>query len=144
MSEVLQHANMFCRYRGIISRCYYAKEGTRAWRNYRGRGIRMCDRWLHGEGGLTGYECFVADMGLPPERMDLDRKDNDGNYEPSNCRWLTRSENLKNRRPEFSLCRMGHPPSVGRSSSGNCLLCKSAYDRRRYAAKKGAGCAQPA
>ena len=61
---------------------------------YGGRGIRICDRW-NGKGKFVN---FLADMGERPDGMTLDRKETDGNYEPSNCRWATASEQTKNRR----------------------------------------------
>ena len=76
----------------MIARC----ENTKATRfdAYGGRGITVCDRWRH------DFVAFLADMGpRPSSRHTIDRfPDNDGNYEPGNCRWATMKEQGRNKR----------------------------------------------
>ena len=65
------------------------------WKYFGGRGIKVCDRWS----GRDGFPSFLADMGDRPPGLSLDRTDNEGNYEPANCRWATWTEQVNNRRP---------------------------------------------
>ena len=72
------------------ARCFNPK--ATGYKNYGGRGITVCKRWLH------SYANFLADMGRCPAGLTLERKNNDGNYTPKNCKWATRSEQMANRR----------------------------------------------
>lgn len=74
----------------MIQRCENPKNP--AFDRYGGRGITVCKRWHQ-------FVNFLEDMGRRPSDRSLDRKNNDGNYERRNCRWATRSEQMKNRRP---------------------------------------------
>ena len=74
----------------MLQRCF--NPHSKAYLYYGGRGITVCERWLI-------FENFYADMGDPPPGMSIDRIDNEGNYEPGNCKWSTASEQVRNRRP---------------------------------------------
>ncbi len=80
----------YTRWQAIKRRCY--KEGDSHYKNYGARGIKMCDRWIN------SFENFLIDMGLPPTRKhQIDRIDNNGDYEPKNCRWVVAKVNARNK-----------------------------------------------
>lgn len=90
--------SIYAIWRGMLARCNNPNEPS--YRHYGGRGIRVCDRWLE-------FDAFLADMGDRPATLSLDRRDNNGNYEPGNCRWATMTQQGRNRRTNNLIEFMG-------------------------------------
>ena len=80
---------------------------VKSFKDYGGRGIRVCDRWLE------SFENFIDDVGLrPSSRHSLGRKDNDGNYEPNNVRWETPEEQQNNTRANHRVTAFGETKNL--------------------------------
>lgn len=91
----IHHFEAYNSWQSARQRCFNPK--NKDYEGYGGRGITMCERW-------ESFTNFYRDMGDPPkdnitgERLSLDRKNVDGNYEPNNCKWSDRSEQQLNKR----------------------------------------------
>jgi hypothetical protein len=88
---------------------------------YGARGIKICDRWLN------SFENFLADMGERPKGTTLDRIDNDGNYEPGNCRWATPRTQARNRRNSMTVTLEGREMSLVDYAVVRGVKCNSLY-----------------
>lgn len=105
----------------MIQRC--TNPNTPKYEYYGGRGIEVCGQWRE-------FAQFYADMGERPDGMTLDRIDSDGDYEPGNCRWATKTQQLANRKRSWYYDRgsrtnkCGHPerPHKARGKCGSCYF----------------------
>lgn len=127
-------------YHDMRRRCTHP--GHKRYADYGGRGIRVCDAWLE------DFWQFVADVGERPEGKtrggraywQLDRIDNDGNYDPGNVRWASPSQQASNQRirSRHTVCRRQHPMTVENtyvypSGDTRCRECSriNEYNRTR-------------
>lgn len=83
----MQDYHAYCSWRSMINRC--TNELGSRYDIYGGRGITVCERWFD-------FFAFLEDMGERPQGTSIDRIDNDGNYEPGNCRWATQKQQVHN------------------------------------------------
>lgn len=85
-----KRSSMYMRWNNMRNRCSDIK--AKGYKNYGGRGIKVCPEWQ------SSYEAFCRDMGPIPDGAVLDRIDVNGDYEPSNCRWVNNSISQFNKR----------------------------------------------
>lgn len=144
-------------WKGMKYRCYY--ETSDSYKNYGGRGIKICDEWRT---DFSAFRDWAMSHGYT-DNLSIDRIDNDGDYEPNNCRWVTMKEQARNKRPylfserhkkslieidgvekskmEWCKCRGINYESVRRTAKAENLTFKEAMDyvekRKKPKAPKG-------
>lgn len=118
----MHSSKIYKRWGAMKSRCN--NPNARYYRNYGLRGIKVCDRWQY------SFENFYADMGDPPTpKHTLDRINNNGNYEPSNCRWATRGEQQSNMRRNVLISYKGRTMTASQWSRDLNITLATIYGR---------------
>lgn len=154
------HAGEYASWVALKDRCTNPRNPN--WKNYGGRGIAVCEEWA------KSFDIFLRDMGRRPPGTSIDRIDNDGNYEPGNCRWATPEQQMQNTRKSRRLpVKLSNPPvgvsrqfvdqmtcranglcGCGRSLEGwkgKCPRCRerdSAYGKRKRLEKRTKSCGE--
>ena len=106
----------------ILQRCTNPKD--KRWSQYGGRGITIAPQWLD-------FSAFVRDMGIKPQGCSIDRIDNNGNYEPGNCRWASQQTQQNNRSNNHLLTAMGQTMTIAEWSRHSGIQWNTLWARIR-------------
>jgi len=118
-------------WRCMIRRCTNPK--CEFWHAYGGRGIKVCERWL------LSFDAFLSDMGERKPTESIDRINPDGDYEPSNCRWIPKSEQGKTTRRYLNAKPCFVCNERRTSCGGRCARCAEYYRKRGIERPKDLG-----
>lgn len=114
------HSREYNVWAAMRARCKYPS--VKAWPDYGGRGITVCERW-------DSFANFIADMGRCPQGMTLERVNNNGNYEPDNCIWATRDIQANNKRNNVQITINGVTKTLTQWARLNGISPKSVGSR---------------
>lgn len=121
LTHGLSHTPEWKHWCNMRKRC--ENPNDQAYNRYGGRGIRVCDRW-------SDFGNFYADMGpRPSAKHSIDRVDNDGHYEPGNCRWATPKDQANNRRSSRILSIGGEQLTLSQVADKHGLTIKQLWAR---------------
>lgn len=101
--------SIYARWKHIKARCY--NSNGKQYKDYGGRGIRVCDEWLDKENGFMNFYNWAMENGYR-EDLTIDRIDNNGNYEPDNCRWVSHKVQNNNTRRSHRITYNGETHSL--------------------------------
>lgn len=101
----LSRSPTYISWQSMIARCHNSADPS--FPAYGAAGIIVCDRWRRGDADRGGFECFLADMGLRPNGLTIERRDRTKGYEPGNCTWATRKQQAQNRSTNVYLTHEG-------------------------------------
>lgn len=111
----------------MITRCY--RKNTKSYKDYGDRGIKICDEWLN---SYDAFEKWCFENGWK-ENLEIDRIDNNGNYTPENCRFVTKLDNCNNRRTSRMITVFGETMSLANTARKYNVK----YSKLQYLLDKG-------